>query len=151
MQHLLLKIWNALKLPKNIQLFFMRRLNDQFLIGVAGVFLDDQRNILLVQHSYRGGRQWRLPGGYAKAKEHPKEAIEREVKEETGLTVSADEKLKIRTDRESARIEIVYAGKFMGGDFKPTAEVFDAKLFAFDELPVLPNDQFSFIDQVINK
>jgi 8-oxo-dGTP diphosphatase len=149
MQGFLLKIWGALKLSKNLQLFFMRRVNDQFLVGVVGVFFDDKKRVLLVKHSYRGGGKWRLPGGYAKAKEHPKEAIEREVKEETGLIVSADEKLKIRTDRDNARIEIIYAGVYLGGVFTPTAEVTAAKLFKFDNLPVLPEDQLLFIEKAL--
>lgn len=53
MQGLLLKIWHALKLPTDIQLFFMRRINDQFLVGVTGIFFDDKNRVLLVKHTYR--------------------------------------------------------------------------------------------------
>ncbi len=144
----LLKIWRALRLPTNLQLFVMRRINDQFLIGVTGIFFDDKNRILLVKHSYRGNG-WSLPGGYAKAGEHPKEALEREVKEETGFEVSADERLKIRTDRESARLDITYIGKFLGGVYSPSKEITDANLFRFERLPVLPEDQLMFIDKAL--
>ena len=142
------KIWKLLRLPPKLQLFFMRRLEDEFLVGVTGIFIDDEKKILLVRHTYRGG--WSLPGGYIKGKEHPKEGLEREIKEETGLIVSADERLKIRTDRQTARLDITYSGKFIGGVFMPSKEVKDAKLFSFDKLPTIPKDQLIFIDRVIN-
>lgn len=146
MQGLLLKIWRLLHLPKNLQLFIMRRVNDQFLVGVTGIFFDDQKRVLLVKHSYRDRSHWSLPGGYAKGKEHPKEALEREVKEETGFEVSADERLKIRTDRDTARLDITYTGKFIGGVYTPSKEIIEANLFKFDRLPILPDDQLHFID-----
>jgi 8-oxo-dGTP pyrophosphatase MutT (NUDIX family) len=149
MQGFLLKIWAALKLPTNLQLFFMRRVNDQFLVGVTGIFFDEDKRVLLVKHSYRGNGAWSLPGGYAKAGEHPKEAIEREVKEETGLIVSADEKLKIRTDRDSARLDITYVGVFLGGVFVPSKEVTAAKLFKFEDLPVIPSNHLLFINKAM--
>ena len=129
----------------------MRRLNDQFLIGVTGVFLNDKKEILLVKHTYRGVSQWSLPGGYAKAKEHPKEALEREVKEETGFEVSADYRLKIRTDRASARLDITYSGVFIGGVFAASSEVQEYGLFKFEDLPNIPSDQLIFIDKALKK
>lgn len=147
MTKLLLAIWNFLRLPTNIQLFVMRKVNDQFLIGVTGIFFDDKNRILLFKHTYRGNNHWSLPGGYVKAKEHPKEGIEREIKEESGLIVSADERLKIRTDRKTARLDIVYTGKFIGGIFTPSAEVKEIAFFSFEELPVIPKDQLIFISK----
>lgn len=148
---ILFRIWQKLHLPTNLQLFFMRRFNDQFLIGVTGIFLDNNKRILLVKHSYRSGDRWSLPGGYIKSGEHPKEGLEREVKEETGFEVSADTRLKIRTDRNSSRLDITYSGKFFGGVFTPSKEVSEAKLFSFDSLPVLAADQLLFINQALNK
>lgn len=146
MYELLLKVWRLLKFPTNIQLFFMRRLNDQFLIGVTGIIFDDRKRVLLFRHTYRDTDTWSLPGGYIKAKEHPKEALEREIKEESSLVVSADERLKLRTDREGARIDIIYVGKFIGGEFKASEEVKEAKFFSFSNLPKLPSDQLYFIE-----
>lgn len=149
MQGILLNIWRKLHLSTSVQLFFMRLVNDRFLIGVTGIFIDDNKRVLLVKHSYRGGNRWSLPGGYAKRGEHPKETLEREVKEETGLIVSADEYSKIRTDRNSARFDITFNGKFIGGVFTPSKEVTEAKLFKFKDLPVLPESQLMFISRVI--
>lgn len=145
---LLAKIWKLLRLPKGIQLFIMRFLQDQFLIGVTGIFFNDKKEVLVFKHSYRQ-TSWSLPGGYIKAKEHPKEGLEREVKEESGLVVSADEKLKTRTDREAARIDICYIGKFIGGDFIPSSEVTAYGFFSLENLPLIAKNQLFLIQQAL--
>ena len=150
MKNLAFKIWGKLNLPTNFQLMVMRKLNDQFLLGVTGIFFNDGDEILLFKHTYRDGDKWSLPGGYTKAKEHPKEALEREIKEESGLIVSADERLKVRTDRQGARLDMTYVGKFIGGSFTPSKEVAEADFFKFENLPLLPNDQLYFIEKAIN-
>ncbi|OGM28107.1 hypothetical protein A2962_02920 [Candidatus Woesebacteria bacterium RIFCSPLOWO2_01_FULL_39_61] len=149
MTEILLKIWKFLHLPKNIQLFVMRKINDQFLIGVTGIFIDYKNRILLFKHTYRGNNHWSLPGGYVRAKEHPKEGLERELKEESGLIVSADERLRIRTDRQTARLDIVYSGKYIGGVFTPSPEVKEIAFFSFEELPQIPKDQLIFINKAL--
>lgn len=143
------KIWKFLKLPVGWQLFLMRRVNDQFLIGVTGVIFNNNKEVLLFKHTYRDRDHWSLPGGYVKAKEHPKEGLEREIKEESGFTVSADERLKLRTDRNTPRIDITYMGTFIGGSFTPSKEVSEAKFFSFDSLPDISEDQLFFIDKAI--
>lgn len=127
----------------------MKFFNDQFLIGVTGIFFDNKNRILLVKHSYRGGDSWSLLGGYLKKGEHPKEGLEREVEEETGYIVSADVRLKTRTDRENARLDITYMGEFQGGVYKPSSEIKVAKFFSFNKLPLLPADQLIFIDKAL--
>ncbi len=146
----LAKIWRALKLSKPLQLFVMRILQDQFLIGVSGIILNDKNEVLLFRHTYRQ-TPWSLPGGYIKAKEHPQEALEREIEEESGLIVSVDEELEIRTDRESSRIEIGFLGKFIGGEFRKSAEVTEAKFFAFDDLPLLSKKQLFVIEHTLHE
>lgn len=141
---ILAKIWRKLHLPKFVQLFVMRIFQDQFLIGVTGIILNDKNEILLFKYNYRQ-TEWGLPGGYIKAKEHPQEALEREIEEESGFIVSVDEELKIRTDREAARVDISFVGKLMGGEFEKSSEVVDAKFFAFDDLPMLMSKQQLFI------
>lgn len=149
MQTLLLKIWKKLPFSVNLKVWIMGLINDQFLIGVTGIFFDENNRVLLVKHSYRGDNSWSLPGGYIKKGEHPKEGLEREVEEETGFVVSADTRLKIRTDRNNARLDITYSGDFIGGNYKPSAEILEAKLFSFNNLPILPQDQIVFIDKAL--
>ncbi len=115
----------------------MGMMQDRFLVGTTGIFFNDAREVLLFQHSYRQS-MWSLPGGYLKAREHPTEGLEREIKEESGLVVSADFEMETRTDRETARIDLCYVGKYIGGSFSPSSEVTEYGLFSFSSLPLIP-------------
>lgn len=148
MRALLAKIYRSLGLSKNFQLFLMRVFQDQFLIGVTGIIFNDKNQILLFKHSYRQ-HQWSLPGGYLKSKEHPKEGLEREIEEESGLIVSADNRMLIRTDRDSARLDICFTGVFIGGEFKKSHEVTQAGFYAYEEMPLLRRDQILLINRAL--
>lgn len=128
----------------------MRIIQDQFLIGVTGIIFNDKKEILLFKHSYRE-IQWSLPGGYLKSKEHPQEGLEREILEESGLVVSADEQLKTRTDRDSARLDLCYVGRFIGGNFTPSTEVTEHGFFSFENLPTIATSQLYLIEKAINE
>ncbi len=150
MMHLLARLWKILHLPKNWQLEIMRIFQDQFLVGVTGVIFNEKNEILLFQHTYRNC-EWGLPGGYIKAKEHPKEGLEREIEEESDLVVSVDARYKIRTDRETARLDIVYVGTFISGIFKPSAEVVGAQFFSFDALPLIRMSELHLINKIFKQ
>ena len=126
----------------------MRFLQDQFLVGTTGVFFNDKNEVLLLKHTYRE-ISWSLPGGYLKAGEHPEEGLEREIKEESGLVVSADRQFKTQTDRDSARLDISFVGKFIGGEFKRSKEVSDFGFFSFDNLPIIMPKQLYLIQQIL--
>jgi ADP-ribose pyrophosphatase YjhB (NUDIX family) len=126
----------------------MRIVQDQFLVGVTGVIFNDKNEFLLFKHSYRS-HSWSLPGGYISSGEHPREALEREIKEESGLVVSVDDLIKTRTDRSSARLDICYSGTLIGGDFQPTHEVTDFSFFTQDNLPLIRKNQLFLIDEIL--
>jgi len=149
-KRLLAKIYQALHLPKNLQLSIMRFFQDQFLVGVTGIIFNDKNEILLFKHTYRS-HAWSLPGGYLKSGEHPREALEREIKEESGLVVSVDESLKTRTDRDTARLDMCYIGVLIGGDFAPTSEVSEYGFFTQDKLPLLRKNQVFLIDEALKQ
>lgn len=140
------KLWKFLRMPKHVQLFIMRLVQDQFLVGVTGVILNDRDQVLLFKHTYRR-IPWSLPGGYIKSREHPSESLEREIAEESGFVVSADRELKIRTDRETSRLDICFTGSFIGGTFTPSAEVSDYGFFSRDDLPRIDPKQLRLISQ----
>ena len=150
MKTLFAKFWKALHLPKGLQLLVMRFFQDLFLVGVTGIIFNDQNEVLLFKHVYRS-HAWSLPGGYLKAGEHPREALEREIKEESGLVVSVDESLKTRTDRDTTRLDMCYIGILIGGDFKPTHEVSEYGFFTQDKLPLLRKNQVFLIDEALKQ
>lgn len=145
---ILAKTWRALSLPKGIQLSVMRLFQDQFLIGVTGIILNEKDEVLVFKHTYRQIK-WSLPGGYIKSREHPYEGVEREIEEESGLIVSGEEQFKIRTDRETSRLDITVVGKYIGGDFKPSREVSEFGFFSFENLPLISKNQLLLIEHVL--
>jgi ADP-ribose pyrophosphatase YjhB (NUDIX family) len=149
-KNLLAKIYKALQLPKNIQLFLMRFSQDRFLVGTTGIIFNEKNEILLFKHTYRS-HSWSLPGGYLKAGEHPREGLEREIKEESGFVVSMDESLKTRTDRDFARLDLCYTGVLIGGEFTPTHEVSEYGFFSQENLPLLRKNQIFLIDEALKE
>lgn len=150
MMGILLKIWKKLGFSKNIQLWIIRLFQDQFLIGVTGVIFNTESKVLVFRHTYRK-TAWSLPGGYMNGKEHPREALEREIFEESGLTVSIDWRMKVRTDRETARLDITYIGTFIGGEFSPSDEVSEARFCSLSDLPPIRRDQLFLIERAIEQ
>lgn len=149
MKELLLHVWKALHLPSGVQLFLMRTLNDQFLVGLTGVIFNDKNEVLLFRHTYRTV-EWSLPGGYLLAKEHPAEGLEREIEEESGFVVSIDFPLKVRTDRHTGRLDLSYVGYYCGGEFKQSEEVYEYGFFTLETLPVLIKSQVLMIKEAID-
>lgn len=146
MKEILLKLWKFFSFSKLTQLNILRVFEDQFLVGVTGIIFNDKKEVLLFKHTYRK-TPWSLPGGYIKTKEHPSEALEREIEEESGLVVSVDREVKIRTDRETSRLDICFVGKFIGGEFKKSEEVSEMGFFTFENLPLIRESQLHLIQE----
>lgn len=150
MKSFLANIWKLLNMPKGIQLFFMRFFQNQFLVGVTGIIFNDKNEILLFKHTYRQ-HSWSLPGGYMKSGEHPAEALEREIKEESGLVVSVDKSFKTRTDRTSSRLDLCYTGVLIGGEFIKSEEVSEYGFFSQDKMPLLRSNQVFLIEEALQQ
>lgn len=60
------------------------------IVGQKAIILNPQKEILVLQRSEKSGAggKWSLPGGALEYDENPYEAIQREIDEETQLTVS---------------------------------------------------------------
>lgn len=150
MRSWLLWAWKKLNFSKNFQLKIVRLFQDQFLVGVTGLIFNEQDEVLVFRHTYRQ-RSWSLPGGYMNGKEHPKEALAREIHEESGFTVSIDWRMKVRTDRETARLDISYIGTYIGGNFVPSDEVTEARFCSLQNLPSIRRDQLFLIEQALEQ
>lgn len=82
--------------------------------SVAGVVIRDGK-VLLVRHTYGAGTgRLIVPGGYIKQGESPVEAVEREVMEETGVTVRTDKLAGIRFN--SKDWYAVFTAEYISGE-----------------------------------
>ncbi len=101
------------------------------LVGVGAVILRGA-DILLVKRGHEPGRGlWSLPGGRVRWGESPQTALEREVLEETGLTVKS-ERLAGVTDLQSEGyhyILIDYFCSIVSGEIMPGSDA-DACLWS---------------------
>lgn len=109
-------------------------------IDVRGAVFDSGK-VLLVKE--RSDGLWTLPGGWVDIGESPRQAVEREVTEETGLTVSA---LKLAAIHD---INIHQPGQFyhahklfficerISGELESTQEISESQFFSEESLPPL--------------
>ena len=98
-------------------------------------------NILLVREAVDG--LWTLPGGWADVGDAPSEAVEREIREESGYEAKAVKLLALedRRRRHPPSLNEVYKVAFLcelvGGEPRTSDETTAVDWFAEDELPPL--------------
>ena len=67
----------------------------------AGILLfDEQKRLLVVEPVYK--ETWEIPGGVVEANESPRQAVQRELQEELGLTVEVQRLLAVDYTAETA-------------------------------------------------
>lgn len=110
-------------------------------VDVRAVVIRDGR-ILLMQEAEDS--LWSLPGGWADVGDSPSAAVEREVREETGLKVRAVRLLSLWDGNlRNYPLGVFHAYKLfflceeLGGDLRGGADSLAAGFFAPDELPEL--------------
>jgi 8-oxo-dGTP diphosphatase len=133
------------RLPSPIKRLLTRLAGPTFLVGVLGVVLDERGRVLLFRHTYRPFAPWGLPSGLMKPNESPAEAIEREIREETGLVIDVVEVMELGTGARPQRLDVWLRCRSRGGVAKPSAEVDEARFFELDALPPLIGEQERFL------
>ena len=107
-------------------------------IGVRGVVLDGNGQVLLVRHGYAEG--WHLPGGGVEPGESLLDALARELEEEGNVRLTGVPELHgiFHNARDSRRDHVaVYAVREFkwGGEPAPTMEIRESKFFPLERLP----------------
>lgn len=111
-------------------------------VDVRGAVFRDQR-ILLVQEATDGG--WTLPGGWADVNQSAREAVEREIREESGFEARAVKLAGIHDYRRQGNpnpqpnsiYKIFFICELMGGEARASFETSAVDFFAADKLPPL--------------
>lgn len=108
----------------------------------AGARVVSDGKLLLVQRGIEPWKGcWHLPSGYLEVDEEPQRAAEREVMEETGLIVKADQLVDAYTYDDDPRgngIVLVYDAQRLDGNFITNNETMRADYFSPDEIMTLP-------------
>lgn len=73
-----------------------RFIQPKYSVGVVGVVLNAQQQVLLVEHVFHPRHPWGLPGGWIGRNEDPSKAVQRELQEELQLKVDASTLLLAR-------------------------------------------------------
>jgi len=118
----LLRIWR--ELPSPLRLLYLRLRYFHFGVGVAGLIRDADGRILLVHRTYSKDEPWALPGGWLERNDGPIEhALERELREETGLRITAGRSLAV--ERSGLALVLLLEARLLepSSQFRPSPEV----------------------------
>lgn len=115
--------------------------HSKYILGVSGIVTDSQGRILLLKHRYWKHHSWGLPSGYTVRGETLSMALQREVREETGLEIQVGDIIQIKSGFRF-RVEVSFRGLIAEGTPHVTSEeILDAQFFDVVSLPtdVLPS------------
>jgi ADP-ribose pyrophosphatase YjhB (NUDIX family) len=137
--------------PKGLRRLSVRLVEPRFTVTAGAVVLDDAGRVLLLEHVFRMGNGWGIPGGFLKRGEQPEEAVRRELREETGVELEALELAFVRTLRKPSQVEVIFRGRARtGAATSQSLEIKRAQWFALAHLPEgLTRDQRRIIERAL--
>ncbi|MBN2048141.1 MAG: NUDIX domain-containing protein [Anaerolineaceae bacterium] len=134
-----LNFWRMIE--GRLQWYLLWLLNPKVFVGVSGLIFNERNELLLVQHRFRRGDTWDLPGGIAKRAETFEQTLIREIWEETQLNV-VPQSLALVNSGFRTRIEVFLLAEAEVGEMRlDPREILAADFFALDQIPaqVLPS------------
>ncbi len=140
-------IWK--KLNPSVGLKIIRAAQTKFTVSVAAIVVNENDEVLLVDHVLRSDLTWGIPGGFVKHGEQPEVAIRREILEETGLELEAIKMVWVRT--LNRHIEILFRAAPVGTACVQSFEINELGWFKVDEMPEKMNHvQKQIVEKVLN-
>jgi ADP-ribose pyrophosphatase YjhB (NUDIX family) len=124
----------------------------RFMVTVGAVVVGDGGRVMLLNHEFRTGSGWGIPGGFMEAGEQPLETLRRELREEIGVELDAAELVSVRTLKRPQQVEIHFRCRVRDAmNASPQSmEINSVGWFDPDELPPeLPQDQRRIIKDAL--
>ena len=136
--------------PKSVRRWGVRLVEPRFTVTAGAVVTDERGRVLLLNHVFRVGSGWGIPGGFMEKGEQPEEALRRELHEEIGLELEHAEIALVRTLSKPRQVEIIFRCRPRGTHGEESFEIKSAEWFALDRLPQgLSKDQRRLIERVV--
>jgi 8-oxo-dGTP diphosphatase len=132
MTKILMRFWRTL--PIWVHFLAARLVRPRFRAAVAAIIFNEQGQILLFKHTYRKF-EWGLPAGGLEHREQPRDAIQREFFEETGMEIKVERLLTAISAREDHHISMIYLCTIVSGEFSESHEISEMKYFSVHDLP----------------
>jgi 8-oxo-dGTP diphosphatase len=132
MTKILMRFWRTL--PIWVHFLAARLVRPRFRAAVAAIIFNEQGQILLFKHTYRKF-EWGLPAGGLEHREQPRDAIQREFFEETGMEIKVERLLTAISAREDHHISMIYLCTIVSGEFSESHEISEMKYFSVHVLP----------------
>jgi NAD+ diphosphatase len=117
----------------------------------SALIVDDDGRLLLARRAHEPYRDmWDTVGGFLDEREHPDDALRREVAEETGLEVEPGSYVGTYMDRygdqddAATTLNLVFEARHTHGEPAPADDVAELHWFGLDDLP--PANEFAFHD-----
>ena len=107
------------------------------MVTVGAIAVDAHGRVLLLQHEFRTGSGWGIPGGFLEAGEQPLEALRRELREEIGVELEGAELVHVRNLRRPQQVEIHFRCRVRDATSASpqSMEINKVGWFKTDELP----------------
>ncbi|PEU77954.1 DNA mismatch repair protein MutT [Bacillus anthracis] len=111
----------------------MEHKTPKHIVAVAGYLINEKNEVLLVKVHWRADK-WELPGGQVEEGEALDQAVCREIKEETGLTVKPIGITGVYYNASMHILGIVFKVAYVSGEIKiQPEEIQEAKFVALNE------------------
>jgi 8-oxo-dGTP diphosphatase len=94
--------------PKSVRRWSVWFTQPRFAVTAGAIVLDERGRVLLLNHVFRKGSGWGIPGGFLAGGEQPEEALRRELREETGMELEHVALAFVRTLERPQQVEIIY-------------------------------------------
>ena len=123
--------------PRSVRRWGVWLAEPRFMVTVGAIITDGGGRVLLLQHEFRMGSGWGIPGGFLEAGEQPLQALRRELREEIGVELEGAELVHVRTLRRPQQLEIHFRCRVRdGSDASPRSmEINKVGWFKTGELP----------------